>query len=53
MLSSKPVSTVFVVGTYLIANNGIVLVNAIMYRQVIGELQHLRMTRSNISFPMN
>ena len=43
MLGSKPVSTPLVVGTSLIINDGIVPVNATMYHQVVGGLQHLRM----------
>ena len=53
MLDSKPVSTPLVVGTSLTANDGIAPVNATMYRQVVGGLQHLLMTRSNISFSVN
>ena len=49
MLDSKPVSTLLAVGTSLIATDGFALVNATIYRQVVGGLQHLRMTRSNIS----
>ena len=44
MLDSKPVSTSLVVGTSLTAIDGTVPVNATMYRQVVGGLQHLRMT---------
>ena len=36
MLDSKPVSTPLTVGTSLIANDGTALINATMYRQVIG-----------------
>ena len=53
MLGSKPIFTLLVVGTSLIANDGIALVNATMYSQVVGGLQHLWMTRSDISFAMN
>ena len=49
MLDSKPVSTLLTVGTSLIATDGFVSVNATMYRQVVGGLQHLRMTRPDIS----
>ena len=38
MLSPKPVSTTLIVGTSLTANDGIALVNATMYRQVISDL---------------
>ena len=55
MLGSKPISTPLVVGTSLIVNvnDGIAPVNATMYCQVIGGLQHLRMTRSDITFVVN
>ena len=53
MLYSKPVSTLLVVGTSLTATDGFVSVNATMYRQVVGGLQHLPMTRSNISSVVN
>ena len=53
MLSSKPISTHLVVGTSLTANDGTAPVNATMYRQVIGDLQLLRMTRPDISFVVN
>ena len=52
MLDSKPVSTPLDVGTSLTVHNGAVLVNATMYRQDVGELQHLRMTHPDISFFM-
>ena len=53
MLGSKLISTLLVVGISLTANVGTVLVNATMYRQVVGGLQHLRMTRPDFSFDMN
>ena len=53
MLDSKPVSTSLTVGTSLTTNDGTAPVNATMYFQVIGGLQHLRMTRSNTSFIVN
>ena len=53
MLDSKPVSTPLVVGTSLTAHDGAPLVNATTYRQVIGGLQHLLMTRPDISFAVN
>ena len=53
MLGSKPVSTPLLIGTSLTTNDGIALVNATMYREVVGGLQHLRMTRLDISFVMN
>ena len=53
MLSSKLFSTPLVVGTSLIANDGTTSVNATMYHPVIGGLQHLRMTRPDISFTVN
>ena len=49
MLDSTPI----VVGTSLAVNDGIASVNATMYHQVIGGLQHLQMTQSNISFAVN
>ena len=53
MLDSKPVSTPLVVGTSLTTLDGTVSVNATMYHQVVGGLQHLRMTQPNISFVIN
>ena len=53
MLGSKPVSTPLVVSTSLTAKDGVVSVNATMYRQVVGGLQYLQMTRSDISFVVN
>ena len=53
MLGFKPASTLLVMGTSLAANDGIVSVNATKYCQVIGDLQHLWMTRPDISFSMN
>ena len=53
MLGSKLVSTSLVVGTSLIANDGIAPVNGTMYRQVIGGLQHLQITQPDISFVVN
>ena len=53
MLDSKPVSTSLAIGTSLIAKDGTVPVNATMYRQVVGGLQHLWMTRADISFAVN
>ena len=53
MLGSKPISTPLAVGTSLTANDGTASVNATMYRQVIGGLQHFWMTRSDISFVVN
>ena len=41
MLVSKLVSTSLAIGTYLIAKDGIESINATMYRQVVGGLQHL------------
>ena len=41
MLGSKPVSTPLVVGTSITAKDGTVLVNASMFRLVVGGLQHL------------
>ena len=52
-LGSKPVSTPLAIGTSLTAKDDIAPVNATMYRQVVGGLQHLRMTGSNISFTVN
>ena len=53
MLDSKPVSTPLVIGPSLTATDGSTPVNGTMYCQVIGGLQHLRMTRPDISFTMN
>ena len=53
MLGSKPVSTPLVIGTSLTANDGTVSINATMYSQVVGGLQHLRMTQPDISFVVN
>ena len=53
MLDSKLISTPLAVGTSLTANDGTATVNATMYRQVIDGLQHLRMTRLDISFVVN
>ena len=53
MLVSKPVSTSLAIGTSLTAKDGTASVNATMYRQVVGGLQHLQMTRSDISFIVN
>ena len=53
MLGSKPVSTPLVVNTSLIAKDGTAPINATMYCQGVGGLQHLRMTRADISFSMN
>ena len=53
MLDSKPISTPLVIGTSLTANDGTAPVNATMYCQVIDGLQHLHMTRLNISFVVN
>ena len=53
MLDSKPVYTPLVICTSLIAKDGTASVNAITYRQVVGGLQHLRMTQPYISFAMN
>ena len=44
MLDSKPVSTSLVVGISLTATDGVTPVNATIYRQVVGALQHLRVT---------
>ena len=53
MLGSKPISTSLSLGTSLIAKDGIVPVNATMYHQVVGGLQHLQMTWLDISFVVN
>ena len=53
MLGSKPVTTPHVVGTSLIAEDGVAPINATVYSQVVGGLQHLWMTRLDISFAMN
>ena len=53
MLGSKLVSTPLVGGTSLTTNDGIAQVNATMYCQMIDGLQHLWMTRLDISFELN
>ena len=53
MLSSKLVCTSLAVGTSLTTNDGTTQVNSTIYRHVVGGLQHLRMTRSDISFVVN
>ena len=53
MLDSKPVSTLLAVGTSLTAKGGTASINATMYRQVVGGLQHLWMTRPHMSFAVN
>ena len=53
MLDSKPIFTPLAVGTLLTAADGTTSVNATMYCQVVGGLQHLRMTRLDISFIVN
>ena len=53
MLASKHVSTSLVVGTSLTTLDGSTSVNATIYHQVVGGLQHLRMTCPEISFVMN
>ena len=53
MLDSKHVSTQLSMGTSLTGTDGIASVYATMYRQVVGGLQHLWMTRPDISFAMN
>ena len=53
VLGSNPVSTPHAVGTSLTTNDGTMSVNTTMYHQVIGGLQHLRMTQPDISFSMN
>ena len=53
MLDSKPVSTLLAVGTSLTATVGSAPINATMYHQAVGGLQHLQTTRPNISFVVN
>ena len=53
MLGFKPVFTPLAMGTSLTTNDGNVPVNATMYCQVISGLQHLWMTRLDISFTVN
>ena len=50
MLGSKLVSTPLVIGTYLAAN---MVLHRLMYCQVVGDPQHLRMTQLDISFIVN
>ena len=53
MLHSKPVSTSLAVDTSLTTTDGFAPINATMYRQVVGSLQHLWITCPNISFAVN
>ena len=53
MLASKPIATPLAVDTSLTTTDGYALVNATMYHQVVGGLQHLRMTHLDISFVVN
>ena len=53
MLDFKPVSTPLVISTSLTSNYGTAPINATLYRQVVGGLQHLRITRPDISFVVN
>ena len=53
MLDSKPISTSLAMGSSLTAIDGTASDNATMYLQVVGGLQHLRMTRPDISFTVN
>ena len=53
MLGSKPVLTPLAVDTSLTTKDGTAPVNATMYHQVVGGLQHLQMTWPNISFSVN
>ena len=53
MLGSKSVSTPLVVSTSMTTKYGTVSINATIYRQVVGDLQHLWMTRPDISFAVN
>ena len=53
MIDSKPVSTPLTTGISLTIHDGAAPINATMYRQVVGGLQHLRMTRPDISFAVN
>ena len=53
MLGSKLVFTLLAVGTFLTAKDDIASVNATMYCQVVGGLQHIQMTWLDISFAMN
>ena len=53
MLDSKPISTPLAISTSLIVTDGSAPINATMYRQVVGGLQHLRIIRLDISFFVN
>ena len=53
MLDSKLISTPLAVGTSLTTTYGTALVNVTIHCQVVGGLQHLLMTRPDISFSMN
>ena len=53
ILDSQPVSTLLAFDTSLTTTDGSTPVNATMYRQVVASLQHIRMTRLDISFVVN
>ena len=53
MLDSKSVSTPLVVGSILTLHDSASLMNATMYRQLVGGLKHVRITRPNVSFVVN
>lgn len=54
MISSKPIPTPYLAtGTPLSAQDGTPPVNATLFHQVLGGLQHLRMTRPDIDFAIN
>ena len=49
MLDFKPISIPLLIGTSLTTHDGIASINATTYCQVLGGLQHLQITRPNIS----
>ncbi|XP_026444820.1 uncharacterized protein LOC113345232 [Papaver somniferum] len=53
MLDSKPCDTPVVKGARLSIHNGVKLANAAEYRAIIGALQYLTITRSDICFGVN
>ncbi|KAG6477837.1 hypothetical protein ZIOFF_061269 [Zingiber officinale] len=53
MLDSKPVSTPIAAGSRLTLHDGSSFFDATKFQQVVGSLQHLRMTHSDISFAVN
>ena len=53
MLDSKPIPTSLALGTFLTSKDGTTPANVTIYCQVVGGLQHLLMTRLDVSFTVN